>query len=185
MIPFRHRGAEAPREMDSAVSGTVAAGVMTGLTHLEGVTVVAWVNGKDAGSAIVSGGQVAGLTEDGSGHVGISYTATFKSSKLAYASGKGTALVQKKSIPTLGVILRNAHYQGLRYGRDTTNLDELPLVVDGATTAVDTVHTSYDEESFSFPGEWNTDSRLVLRAQSPRPCTLLAAIIGIQTNDRS
>jgi len=60
----------------------------------------------------------------------------------------------------------------------------LPLVRDGANTASDTVYSEYDEESFAFPGTWDTDSRLCLQASSPRPCTILAAIVGVETNAR-
>lgn len=162
---------------------------MTGLTHLEGETLAVWVNGVDAGTYAVSGGQITGVTSDGSAVAGIAYTAQFKSAKLAYSSGVGSAgfgsaLAQKKIIQTLGVIMRNSHYQGLQYGRDFDNLDNLPLVQSGATIADDTVHTDFDEESFSFAGSWDTDSRLCLQAASPRPCTLLAAIIGVDTSGR-
>lgn len=178
------QGGTVNRQVDSHVVGTVTGGVMTGLTHLEGETVAAWVNGKDVGTYTVSSGQITGVTEDGSSCVGIAYTAQFKSSKLAYASRMSTALAEKKSVKTLAVILRNAHFQGLQYGRDFNNLDNLPKVKDGTTTADDTVYSEFDEESFSFPGVWDTDSRLCLQAASPRPCTLLAAIIGVETNDR-
>ena len=145
---------------------------MTGLTHLEGETVAEWVNGKDVGTATVSGGQVAGLSEDGSGCVGIGYTARFKSTKLGN-------LTEKKNITSLGVILYNTHYQGLEYGPDFDNLDNLPLMKDEALIADDTIHQTFDEESFSFDGQWDSDSRVCLQATSPKPCTLLAAIVGI------
>lgn len=157
---------------------------ISGLDHLEGETVVIWGGGKDLGAATVSGGTITASEAVTDACIGLSYIANFKSSKLAYASGMGTALVQKKSIKTLGVILKNTHYQGFKYGRDFTNLDNLPLVKDGITTDADTVYSSYDEESFAFPGAWDTDSRLCLQAESPRPCTVLAAIIGVESHDR-
>ena len=166
------QGGAVNRQLDSHVVGTVSGGVMTGLTHLEGETVAAWVNGKSVGTATVSGGQVTGLSEDGSGCVGIAYTAQFKSTKLGN-------LTEKKNITSLGVILYNTHYQGLEYGPDFDNLDNLPLMKDEARIADDTIHPTFDEESFSFDGNWDSDSRVCLQATSPKPCTLLAAIVGI------
>lgn len=177
------QGGTTSKQMDSHLTGTVSGGIMTGLSHLEGESVVAWVNGKNAGSGTVSSGQVSGLTEDGSGVVGLSYTAQWKSAKLTYAS-KQTPLSQVKNIHQLGVILYNTHYQALKYGPNFTDLDDLPQSENYQTVPDDTVHTSYDEETFEFDGDWDTDLRLCLQAQSPNPCTILAAIIGVETNEK-
>jgi hypothetical protein len=159
--------------VDAHVLGTITDGTMTGLTHLEGLEVSVWVNGKDIGVATVASGQITGLSEDGSNAcVGIPYTARFKSTKLG-------ELTEQKNVTRLGVILHNSHYQGLLYGADFSggNLDPLPLIEDGTETSSDTVHTHYDKRSFTLDGVWDTDSRLCLQAASPRPITLLAAII--------
>jgi hypothetical protein len=137
------------------------------------------------GTGTVASSQLTGVSEDGSNFcVGISYTAQFKSAKLAYTRLETAGLTQVKNISHLGVILHNTHYQGLQYGPNFTDLDNLPLVQDGATISDDTIHSAYDEESFAFDGHWDTDSRLCLQAASPRPCTLLAAIIGLKTNEK-
>lgn len=159
--------------------------VITGLSHLEGESVVVWGNGKNLGTFTVSSGQIGNLSESvTSAIVGLTYSADYESSKLAYASGLGTALAQPKKINQLGVILRNTHYQGLQYGPDSSNLDNLPMVKDGAIVSDDTVHSEWDENAFEFEGNWNTDSRLYLRATAPNPCTILAAIMSIETHDR-
>ena len=106
--------------------------------------------------------------------VGLSYTAQFKSSKLATAMR--STLNRKKKLDRLGVVLRNTHYQGLQYGPDFSNLYDLPQVEDGVTQAADTIYSHYDEERFPFGGEWDTDARLCLQAQSPRPCTVLSCV---------
>ena len=156
---------------DSHVIGTISSGTMTGLTHLEGMEVTVWVNGKDAGRYTVTSGQITGVTESGSNAcVGILYPAKFKSTKLG-------ELTEKKNVTRVGVLLNNTHYQGLQYGQDFDNLDDLPLLEDETAIAADTVHGDYDEESFSLNGAWDTDARLCLAACSPRPVTILAAII--------
>jgi len=169
------RGGTINKCSDAHVIGTITGGVMTGLTHLEGMEVTVWVNGKDIGVATVASGQITGLSEDGSNAcAGISYMARFRSTKLGN-------LIEKKNVSGLGVIMNDTHYQGLKYGPDFNRLDDLPLIEDGTATAADTVHAHYDEESFSFDGLWNTDSRLCLQAQSPRPVTLLAAIVDTES----
>ena len=50
------------------------------------------------------------------------------------------------------------------------------------TIAAGTVHAEFDEPMIELPGEWDSDSRLYLKASSPRPCTVAAAVIGIQTH---
>ena len=179
------QGSTVSRQLDSHVIYSGASTTaMTGLDHLEGETVKVWGGGKDLGSYTVSSGAITLSEAVTDACIGLSYTAQFKSSKLAYAAGQGTALAQKKNLTTLGVILYNTHYQGLEYGPDFTNMDNLPLTSKGVTMADDTVHSTFDEESFSFPGQWDTDSRLCLQATSPKPVTVLAAIIGIETHDR-
>jgi hypothetical protein len=164
------QGGTLNKNLDAHITGTVSGGVLTGLTHLEGETVGVWVNGVDTGTYPVISGQVTSVTADGSAVAGLTYKAQFKSAKLGN-------LLDKKNLARLGVILDKTHYQGLQYGPDFSNLDDLPLVEDGVTQADDTQHDQYDEEAFSFDGRWDTDSRLCLQAASPRNCTLLAAII--------
>ncbi len=158
---------------------------LSGLSHLEGETVYVWGGGKDLGSYTVSSGAITLSEAVTDAVVGLTYTAQWKSAKMAYASGLGTALTQKKKINQLGVILLNTHHEGLKYGPDFTNLDSMPQIHDGAIVADDTIYTSADEEMVNFPGQWNTDSRLCLQAQAPKPCTILAAVLGIETHDKS
>jgi hypothetical protein len=169
-----------------------------GLSHLEGETVVCWgwntitpfidtmgnTVGRDLGAFTVTGGQITGLSSAVTNAcVGLSYTAQFRSAKLAFAAQLGTALTQAKKIAQLAVILQNAHAQGLKYGPDFNTLRSLPLVTDGKTIDPNTVYTAYDQQSFDVPGKWNTDARLCLQAQSPRPVTCLAAIITMETRE--
>jgi hypothetical protein len=188
------------RLADSHIVDTGGDRIITGLSHLEGETVVAWGwdNNADSGvhiettssgtvannSGVVQGGRLilpVGTSYDNV-CVGLPYTATFKSAKLAYAGDQGTALNQKKRVDHLGLILYDTHYQGLQYGQREDRLDNLPLVEDGATVAANTVHDEYDAPMIEVPGEWNTDSRLYLKASAPRPCTVGGAVIGMQTN---
>ncbi|MHB0965500.1 MAG: phage tail protein [Bellilinea sp.] len=145
---------------------------LTGLTHLEGATVVVWGNGKDLGTKVVSSGQITGLSEAvTTAVVGLGYTAQWKSAKL------GQALSVHKHVDHIGLVLANTHYQGLEFGPDFTNMDYLPLVDNGTAVAADSIYSTYDREPIEFPGTWDTDARVCLQATAPRPCTVLATVI--------
>ena len=47
----------------------------------------------------------------------------------------------------------------------------------------DTIHSQLSTTPFTFPGEFTSDARLALQAASPRPCTVLAAILGMTSDD--
>lgn len=175
-----NRQADCFKVFEGAVSGSIS------VPQLAGQAVVVWGDGKDLGDFQVplngilqfNGSVTNGLV------IGLAYTARFKSTKLAYAAQMGTALTQTKKITKFGAIMMNTHYQGLRYGQSFDVMDDLPRIEDGAETAADTVWADYDAPMFAFPGEWDTDARLCLEAQAPRPCTLLAVVVGIETHEK-
>lgn len=180
------QGGNLNKQADSFVSYTGSAvSTISGLDHLEGESVVVWADGKDLGTATVSGGSVSLPVTVQNAVVGLAYTAKRKTTKLAYGAALGTALTMRKRISAIGLILSNTHYQGLQYGSDFDHLDDLPLVEFGAETSDDTVWEQFDRDTFTFSGTWDTDSRLCLQAQAPRPCTILAAVISMDTNDKA
>lgn len=163
----------------------VSKSTITGLDHLEGKTVVLWGNGKDLGTYVVSSGSITPSETVTSYCVGLGYSATFKSSKLAYAAQMGTALNQIKKIVQVGFVLRDTHYQGITYGPTSDAEWSLPKEKQHIPIPDDTVHEDYDVDTSPAGGHWDADSRLFIKAAAPRPATVLAAILGIQTNDKS
>ncbi|MDX1742938.1 MAG: hypothetical protein R3186_05010 [Ruegeria sp.] len=173
------------KQADSFVSGTQASSAtISGLSHLEGETVVCWGNGKDLGTYTVSSGAITASEAVTDYCVGLGYTATFKSAKLAGQTQLGLSLTQRSRINKIGLILQDTHYQGLQYGPDLSNLDELPLVENGSATSSDTVWEQYDEDMITFGGSWDTDNRVCLQAAAPRPCTVLAAVMNVDRKDK-
>ena len=162
----------------------VSTATITGLDHLEGESVVVWGNSKDLGTYTVVSGSITLSEAVIWCCVGLTYTADFKSAKPALSTAHGSSLLQKKIISQLGLLLADTHAQGLTYGPDFDNLDDLPAREDGVVVGDDQMWTVYDEEAFSFPGAWDTDSRVCLRATAPRPCTLLALVIDWNTNEK-
>lgn len=172
------------RQADSFLIWLGGSSTITGLDHLDGAEVTVWADGTYRGEYIVAGGAIV-ITGGAATQavVGLPYEATWKSSKLAYGVPDGaTALCMSKRVSQLGVIARNIHAQGLEYGPDFDTMDNLPLIEKGYTVASTAVRTAYDEPTFSFPGNWDTDARLCLRATAPKPATVLAAVIQLETN---
>lgn len=155
-----------------------------GLAHLEGRSVVVWADGDDAGTFTVTGGAITLPVQVSNAVVGLGYRARFKSSKLSYASGLGTALLQKKLISQVGFVLADTHRQGLKYGQSFSLMDDLPMI-ENYQEVTNKVWAEYDNETIEFPGEWSTDSRLCFEANAPRPVTMLGAVFVIETNDKS
>lgn len=171
-------------------SFVVVAGVtgtsVTGLSHLNGHSVVAWGEGRYLGAYTVAAGAITLTSAVAAADVmvGLPYTAQFKSTKLAYAAAAGTALAQRKKVNFLGAIMRNTHNDGLRYGKDFDHLDPIPRMIDGVESTTDQIFEEFDKPAFEFPGDWSSDSRLCLQAVAPLPCELLAAVLSIETNDK-
>lgn len=158
--------------------------VISGLEHLEGESVVCWADGKAYGPFVVSAGQVTLPDAVKSATVGLEYQARYKSTKLAYGAQGGASIGQPKRVDHLAFILANTHYQGLQYGPDFDNLDDLPLVEHGTETAADTVWGAYDRDSVEFSGTVDTDCRICLVANAPKPVTVLACVMTMTTHDK-
>lgn len=175
---------------------------ITGLSHLEGETVVVWgwntltpftdqsgnAIGKDLGTYVVSGSQITGLTASVTDAcVGLGYEARWKAMKAAFGAAMGTPLNQIKRIDSIGFVLLNTHGQGLQYGDNFDEMDMLPQddLPKDANDEPDTNHifATYDLPMSEFDGEWETDPRICLKAAAPRPCTVAAATISMQVNE--
>lgn len=161
----------------------VSTTTITGLSHLEGESVVVWGGGADLGSYTVTSGQITGLSSAvTSAIVGLTYTAQYKSCKLAYAAENGTALNARKRIAGLGIIAADMHYQGLQYGDNFSFLRSLSKVYKAKDQVADTIYTEFDDDLVPINGTWATDTRLCLQATAPRPVTVLAVTMVIETN---
>ena len=176
------RGADICKLADSHIVYDGAPATEISVPHLEGKTVVIWADGKDKGTQVVTGQKVTLAEAASKVVVGLEYKAPFKSTKLAYAAGGGTALNQPKQVSDLGLVLADTHARGLRFGPDFDHLDGMPEVENGAEVDPDKIWSEYDEYMIPFPGTWDTDSRICLEASAPRPATVLSASFNIVTN---
>jgi len=163
------------KQLDSFVTATGSGSTITGLSHLEGETVKVWADGVYGGEATVSGGAIT-YTYTAGYVVGLSYEARYKTTKLVHALKDGSvSLGMRKRIDKISVIAQNTHPLSLQFGPDFDTMDNMPSTEKYDAVVTDVIWAQYDEESFEFPGNWDTDSRICLKATAPLPVTLLAA----------
>jgi hypothetical protein len=151
-----------------------------------GIEALGSEGGEDIGS---EDGEAIGTESDGSAAyanrmAGLPYDATFKSTKLASAMQGRSGLTLKKKVHYLGLVLADTHPNGLRYGPDFNRMDPLPQMDRYAQVPANDAWDELDTAGIKFPGEWDTDSRICLKASAPRACTALAVVADMDTNTR-
>lgn len=195
------RGHPAAKLADSFVHHTGdATTTIGGLSHLNGRQVVCWgwntatpfmdddgnAVGRDLGTFTVVGGQITGLPASVTDAcVGLPYESRFKSAKQAFGAALGAPLNQRKRIDHVGMILADTHRAGIQFGPDFETMDDLPAFEREREVGADHVWTDLDGDMTEFPGSWDTDSRVCLRAAAPRPCTVLAVTVAMTANDKT
>lgn len=161
---------------------------ITGLDHLAGQYVAVWANGQPVSDydnpLFVSVLGILTLPSAVTNAViGLPYRWRFKSSKLAHSASAGTALLMKKKISRLGLLMRNVVASAVKVGRDFTHLKGMPAVYKGKTLTSNQVMEEYDQSPSSFDGSWDTDSRLCIQGSSPYPATLMGIVLALETNE--
>ena len=174
------------KNLDCHVTGTnsPASAIITDLAHLQNKTVVVWADGKHYGEFTVDGGQVV-LPEAVTDYVvGLGYEGRYESSRLAYGSAAGTAMLQNKRVDHIGLLLKDTHKAAIQYGPSFDYLDDMPLYENGAEVDADQIWDIYDKPTFEFSGRWDTDSRVCLRIKPGYPAMLLGLVVGMATHDK-
>jgi hypothetical protein len=160
---------------------------VTGLDHLEGETVVGWGDGrpliKRDDGVTVSGGAITLPFQVVELVVGKPYNAFLKTSKLTYASQRGTSLAANKRVGPVGLVMNDLGWKGVRIGRDFDHLNALPRTYRGRPIALDEVLPEWDDAPSAFNGGWISDPRICIRVEAPYPCTILAIAFGEQVNE--
>jgi hypothetical protein len=159
----------------------VATDTVTGLDHLEGEDVVVWADGVDLGTDenyeqtyTVANGEITLPAATTNITVGLPYYARFKSSKLMLQTQTEILFGKERRITGLALVLADTHAKGIRFGPDYDTLDDRPEMDGWAPVDPDNIDTDYDADMIQFPSTWATDLRICLKAQAPRPCTVLA-----------
>lgn len=162
---------------------------ISGLNHIIGRRVVVWSSGapfvtlNDAPITVNGSGQITLPDSVTSAVIGLAYEGQFESAKLAYGAGAGTALLMKKKVSRLGLLMRKVGWKGVRIGRDFSNLLGLPTVYKGKSLIASQTLSEYDQSLMSFNGAWDTDSRVCFSVSSPYPATFMGLVVALETNE--
>lgn len=185
------RPASVCKVMDSHISGTGAhSATIAGLSHLEGETVVAWVDGAPVETSagvrqefVVTGGQITLPVAPTAGWcVGLPYRARYKSARLAYGDAGTSPFLNYKALARVGLLLADYARKGVKFGGqfDDANhpLTSLPEL-DDRGRAADLVVQGNGRDEFKMPldGDRSTDPRLCIEINSPYPATLRAIVM--------
>lgn len=170
------------KQADSFITYSGVATTTIPMAHLEGETVVCWADGYDIGTFTVTGGVIT-IPSSTNVVAGLPYRARYRSVKFGglgqYSLG---GLTERKKIDSVGLVLTDTHAQGLRYGVDYDYLDDMPLIEQETAVSTGHIWEDYDFDSIEVNGTFDTNTRLCLEANAPRPCTVLACVLGVTSH---
>lgn len=188
--------------VDSHVVFGAGSATISGLSHLIGEEVVAWVDGAPVTDPAIVDPELDNsmiFTVDGAGQiilpavpvtggvVGLAYDYQFKSARLALGTGDSTPIGGKHAIAGVSFLLGDYCRSGMRYGMTRfagtfSTPNSLPLI-SGATgtDGVETVAGPADDEDEVNPGsQIGFDERLCIAGRSPKPLSILGYTIAVE-----
>lgn len=128
-------GGSDSRHYDSHVYESSPGSTVTGLGHLEGLTVHVWADGIEKQSTEVSAGAITLLESSWVDVVvGIRHTATWTSNKLSRYV-ENTVLNFRKRVVQIGLVMRSVALRNFRYGPDASTLSDMPEIDNGRPRA--------------------------------------------------
>ncbi len=172
--------------MDShVVQEGVATSTVTGLDHLEGLSVVAYGDNEPIpGTFTVSGGEITLPDDYADVVVGLPYTGKFQSAKLAHGAVAGTAIGKQKRIARASLLMNDVAWYGVTVGRNFTDMHRLPATLGNgrALRSTETI-AEYDYNMPAFNGGWGPDERVCFKVTSPYSATFQGVVMQIETSE--
>lgn len=157
---------------------------ISGLSYLQGETVSIYADGCYQPPQVVSNtGTITLELQAATVSVGYGYNSDGKLLRLEAGSRNGTSLGKTRRIHRVGFMVHRA--QGLQFGKSFNSLDPIQF----RTQGVD----NNDRSSPLFSGiqthecdfDYDFDNEICFRVASPVPCTLLAIMPQMETQDRA
>lgn len=172
--------------MDAAVLyDSTPTSTITGLSHLNGESVVVWADGARQADKTVSGGQI---TLDSAASVVLTGLlpppARYKSGKLAYAAQRGTALSQMKRVVSVALAFTNAVRGAIRYGSTFTSMSTLQDRDIETTYDTGPGLVSGETKLLPCPGRHGLDERLCIEVSMPARVTIDYVVFNLKTNEK-
>lgn len=122
------------RHYDSHKVYTSPGTTITGLDHLEGLTVNVWGDGIDRETQTVAGGVITVTNSWTDVVVGLRHKAKYLSNRLSDYI-RGSVLSDSKRVVRMAPIMKNAALRTIKYGPDENTLDNMPQIAEGKALA--------------------------------------------------
>lgn len=172
--------------MDShVVYSGAATDTITGLDHLEGLSVVAWGDGEPIpGPFTVTGGEITLPDTYSDVVVGLGYEGKFKSAKMAHGAVAGSAIGKQKRIAKASLLMSNVAWYGVSVGKDFSTMHRLPATLGNGRPLLSTESIeNYDFNLTSFNGGWGPDERFCFKVASPYAATFQGLVLQVETSE--
>jgi hypothetical protein len=163
--------------------------VISGLDHLEGETVKVLADGKVIADKTVSSGAITLATAAAKVHVGLGYTHSYESLKIAVGARAGTSVNKVKIITGIGVVLLDCgpfKITTVDYdenGRRQHTLYDIKIL-SAISDPNEAIALYTGETGASTDGAYSGDARLYCQGDAPLPFTLLGLAPEVDTVDR-
>jgi len=153
---------------------------ISGLDHLEGLSLAVLGEGAPQVMATVSGGSIT-VAETSKAQVGLPYTSDIET--LRYDAGSRTGTSQGKIQRYNRIFLRVFQTLGGKTGPATDDLS--PIIYRKGGSQLDTAIPLFTGDvELEWDGDYSTDSTIVFRQDQPLPATVLAIMPHADVEDR-
>lgn len=170
--------------LQSAVEYSGAATTtLTGLSHLEGLSVYVWGNGRQSGPYTVSGGAITVDYAVTYAITGLLYTGKYKGGRLDYGGEQGVALTRQKQVKRLGMMIERTPGGALQWGPSYTSLATLEDRRETGEAYDSPLQLWTEDITKPFEANAERDQRLHIVMPSAGPATVLGLVPDVQTNE--
>lgn len=164
----------------SGGTARLATTAISGLSHLEGESVIILGNGAVQPSKTVSSGAITLETAASIVHAGLPYTSKLITLNLEAGSADGTAQGKSKRITEVTVRLYRS--LGIQVGPEGGPLDIIPFR--DSSDLMNSPPALYTGDKYlAYPQGHDTGGNVEIQQTQPLPLTLIALILRLKTND--
>lgn len=156
---------------------------ISGLDHLEGESVAVLADGAVHPEVTVVSGQITLQAAASIVNIGLPMVATIKTMPLEAGARDGTAQGKTMRITNLTARVHETG-PGLWYGPNENNLDELHFRGSGDAMDEPVPLLTGDTDTLPWPEGYEVAPQMMIRHILPVPCTLVALMPQVVTNDR-
>jgi hypothetical protein len=153
---------------------------ISGLSHLEGLTVSILADGATHPDKTVSSGSITLDRSASDVKVGLGYTSLLKTMRIDAGAQNGTSQAKTKRI--YEVTARLYESVGVEIGPDLDNMERVPF-----RTSADPMDQGIPpftgDKEVEFRGNYDTDGFMIVRQTQPLPLTILSLYPRLVTND--